>query len=311
MSEFKYNLGIAQDPRTEEEKAKDYQHSDSAGDVIAVWEEKSKDQWRHFAPREQDGSLSCCGQASAKAAEILLGAIMSAHPIYRSRSNFPDGGMYLQNVGEIWKKVGSTLETLDASQFQNESTMNRAITVATPNQMGGYKFPKAKVIEEIAEAISVHGHCLLIFHCAKSEWSEKPEFSGKPIDFGHCVCAVDYFLHEGKKVILIEDSTGHFTSIEPELIGQRMITEDFLIKRCDGAMYLTLPAPSGYVFTKTLRFGMQNDDVKQLQRVLGVIQTGYFGNLTLTALKKFQAAHGLVADGVDGPLTNVELNKLS
>lgn len=308
MDQFKD--GLAPDPRTPEQKAKDFIHSDVAGDVILSWREKEQNDWKKYVPREQDGSLSCCGQASAKAVEILTGQVMSAHPPYRARSNYPAGGMYLQNVGQVWKTTGSTTELLDSSQFKNEQYMNRDITVPTPTKMlGEYRFVDPRDIDEIAEAIELHGHCILIFHCNKKEWTSVPIYDAdQPINFGHCVCAVDYFLKNGEKVILIEDSTGHFNSISPEKTGQRLITSNFLINRCSGAMYLSPKA--SYVFTKTLRKGMFSEDVKQLQRVLGVIQTGYFGSMTLKAVKSFQASHGLVSDGVVGPKTNAELNKL-
>lgn len=64
-----------------------------------------------------------------------------------------------------------------------------------------------------------------------------------------------------------------------------------------------------FVFTKTLKFGMWNNDVKELQKILNVSpQTGYFGNLTLKAVKDFQVAHNLTSDGVVGRLTNAQLN---
>ncbi len=305
-----YNNGLAPDTRTDEEKAKDYPHSELYGDVVINWIEKTPDQWKKYTPREQDGSLSCCAQASAKAVEILLGNIMSAHPPYRSRINYPSGGMFLQNVGQVWKTPGSTLESLDKSQFQNEAQMNRGITVETPTKIQGYVFPNYQKIDEIAQAIELHKHCMLIVHCSHTEWTAKPVFNGAEIDFGHCICAIDYFIQNGVKTLLIEDSTGHFNSLPPN-DGQRLITEDFLLKRFVGAMYLTLEAPiPKHVFYKTLKLGMRDPEVKELQKVLGVIQTGYFGTLTLQAVETFQAKHALVIDGIVGPNTNKALNAI-
>ncbi len=69
--------------------------------------------------------------------------------------------------------------------------------------------------------------------------------------------------------------------------------------------------PPPYVFTKVLRYGMFSGDVKMLQMKLGGLTTdGWFGLATLKAVKTFQSSHGLKPDGVVGPLTNVELNKL-
>ncbi len=67
-----------------------------------------------------------------------------------------------------------------------------------------------------------------------------------------------------------------------------------------------------FQFTKTLKFGMRDNDVKELQKrlnMLSIFQTGYFGILTLRAVKNYQKNHQLVPDGVVGPLTRAELNK--
>jgi len=307
-----YNSGLAVDPRTPEEKAKDYQHPEGA--IILNWVEKTPDKWKKYIPREQDGSLSCYAQASAKAVEILTGKVLSAHPPYYNRANYPGGGMYTQNVGDLWKNIGSTLESLDVSQNLSESKMNLQCSVTKDTKIGKYFFLNPKNIDSIAEAIELNKHCLLVVHCYKSEWKAIPVSNGQSsggYDFGHAICAVDYFLYNGKKTILIEDSTGHFNSFDKH--GQRLISEDFLKARFEGAMYFTLPVPvvpPTFKFTKTLRFGQTNDDVKQLQKFLSVLpQSGYFGNKTLGAVKTFQQARGLTVDGIVGPITRAELNK--
>ena len=67
----------------------------------------------------------------------------------------------------------------------------------------------------------------------------------------------------------------------------------------DGAV---MAAPGSYVAPNpTLRKGSKGDDVKKLQAALKVEADGDFGPLTETALKVFQKAHGLVADGICGP----------
>lgn len=47
----------------------------------------------------------------------------------------------------------------------------------------------------------------------------------------------------------------------------------------------------------------RGDDVKALQKKLGVTADGIFGRNTEAALKQFQKSHGLVADGIAGPKT--------
>ena len=52
-----------------------------------------------------------------------------------------------------------------------------------------------------------------------------------------------------------------------------------------------------------LKIGSKGDDVKKLQTKLGLVSDGYYGALTATSVKKWQAANGLTADGIVGPGT--------
>lgn len=318
---LKYNLGIVEDPRSIEEKDRDFSHDEIAGNVILEWKEKKPDEWKLYNSREQDGSLSCVGQSVAKAIEVMKGDIWSAHPIYRSRANYPEGGMWLQNAGDIAKKIGTTTEELSPSQWLGEANMNRPITVETPMKTAGYVMVKnPKNIDSIAEAIELYGQCLMIVRCDRKEWRSfiPASTNSTNIDFGHCVCGVDYFIKDGEKCILIEDSTGSNTSKK----GQRIITESFLKKRFEGAMYFlpVVPEPPRpkHHFSQTLKYGMSNNEVVWLQECLKSIgkfpasvgATGNFFNITKKAVIDFQKDHGLVADGIVGPKTNAKLNVL-
>ena len=64
-------------------------------------------------------------------------------------------------------------------------------------------------------------------------------------------------------------------------------------------------------FPNDLYFGMMNDNVKKLQTYLGVSPTGFFGPLTLLAVRKFQIANGITpAFGYVGPISRKVLNNL-
>jgi len=60
---------------------------------------------------------------------------------------------------------------------------------------------------------------------------------------------------------------------------------------------------------RTLTRGMQGEDVKRMQKALGVAADGDFGFGTAGALKKWQRENGLEADGVAGPATLAKLFK--
>lgn len=54
---------------------------------------------------------------------------------------------------------------------------------------------------------------------------------------------------------------------------------------------------------ETIKKGSKGEDVKQLQKKLGIVADGIFGQQTENKLKEWQKAHGLSADGVAGPKT--------
>jgi lysozyme len=58
-----------------------------------------------------------------------------------------------------------------------------------------------------------------------------------------------------------------------------------------------------------LRLGSSGDDVKRLQLVLGEVQDGIFGDVTRAAVRAWQSARGLLADGVVGPATWKAMNQ--
>lgn len=63
---------------------------------------------------------------------------------------------------------------------------------------------------------------------------------------------------------------------------------------------------------------MQGDDVKLLQNILAAnkafypegLITGYYGQLTANAVKRFQQAYGVSAVGVFGPKTRAKMNEV-
>lgn len=71
-----------------------------------------------------------------------------------------------------------------------------------------------------------------------------------------------------------------------------------------GEIPASKPAPTK---ARTLRRGMKGDDVKRMQKAIGVTADGDFGFGTLTAVKKWQKLNGLVADGIVGPATQAKM----
>ena len=122
----------------------------------------------------------------------------------------------------------------------------------------------------------------------------------------HGICVTDFTLYNGKKAFITEDSAGNSSSVDGT--GQRIITEDFFNERCYGAGYLIPKVTSP--FTRTLKMWRRGNDVKELQRIIGCDDDGIFGPITKRYVIKFQLSHNLVGDGIVGPLTTKELNKV-
>jgi hypothetical protein len=71
---------------------------------------------------------------------------------------------------------------------------------------------------------------------------------------------------------------------------------------------LVASSANAYTHSVTLKMGMRSAQVMELQKALNVTpQTGYFGSITSAAVKAFQAANGLTADGVVGAMTGAKL----
>jgi hypothetical protein len=299
-----YNIsGLAIDTRTEEEKALDFKKEEvSYGASPIYWEEKETNKWIKYPLRDQDGSSSCVKQAIAKAMETITGDVQSAR-YYRLRKNYPEKGMWLQDGGEIVRKIGIELEKDLPSQKLSENEMNKDVVIGNPIKIKNYFFANPKSIDDIAEVIKDWSHCVLTFESNYDEWTDVPKVKGD-IKWGHAVCGVDYFLYEGEKAILIDESWG----INAPLNGHRIITESFLKARCTGAMYFiyepeefAILKPTAH-FTAPLTYGMKNYDIKILQNILKyegffpktTDSTGNFLNLTANALKKWQVYHNIL-----------------
>ncbi len=304
----KFTPGVIPDPRPWNEKEKDFIHEEITYSVAPVtWITKPSADWIKGEVRNQDGSSSCVGQGCAKGLEMALGKVFSAHPIYRRRSNFSALGMWLQNGGELMKKQGTTTELLDTSQNLSEADMNKDIVVDTLIKVTNYVFVGRDSIEEIAQVIRDHKHCILTFETNYQEWTDVPQYLGTPIKFGHCVCAVDYTLYNGKKALIIDESWGVGVT---QFDSQRVITEDFLRMRCTGAMYFLVdtgiePQKPHFEFTHDLKYGMQNNkEVSALQDALAYygffpvdpnLHLGNYFNMTANAILKWQKANNVAS----------------
>ncbi len=129
-----------------------------------------------------------------------------------------------------------------------------------------------------------------------------------------------------KTIILALILTGFLLFLRPNLPKVSAITEEELQAQIQQLLQIIQqlqqqlniltsgrPQPSSglYCFSITLKYGMTSPEVKNLQIVLGVKPaTGYFGDLTLAAVKNFQEKHNIEVTGEVGPQTREVLNSL-
>lgn len=89
----------------------------------------------------------------------------------------------------------------------------------------------------------------------------------------------------------LEDRTARWEKALALLGGDMKVTKEAISSKVSGDA------------TVTLRAGDRGDNVKTMQKALGISADGSFGPGTKRAVKAFQKANGLVADGVAGPAT--------
>lgn len=96
-------------------------------------------------------------------------------------------------------------------------------------------------------------------------------------------------------------------------VGKRAGLVSIFLGACAMTLGLTVAAPSAGA--QKLEQGVRSEHVLQLQEQLSDLGyfkaglTGYYGSITKGAVRKFQQAQGLSADGIAGPATLNRLNK--
>ena len=330
-----FESGALLDNRTDEEKLKDYKFEETVTSINPVkWIEKKT--WRQFPIFNQNGSGSCVAQTMAKMLGIMywlknnVYVHFSATHIYQRRFNKPQGGMSGTDVFTIAQK-GTTLEVLCPSQDMSDTQMDAIKIekykedVGSVFKIGNFIIDPIKDIETIASIIETTGKPVMVwFYFNHDEWTTEPRVK-RELDANnasrHSVTAVDFTLYNGKKALIIDDSWG--TSYGKA--GQRIITEDFFkVRNFFSAHAMSfkfeetvVPTPEVItIFTKTMKFGMSDPQVKLLQQRLqsggyypsNISCTGYFGAITKKAVIAFQLKFGLVGDGIVGEKTLLKLN---
>jgi len=220
MIDKQYN-GIVEDTRSAEEKAKDYTTASLAmGDIQLDWKEYNENDFKPSEIQNQDGSLSCVAQATAKLLglhEVKEGrTYVRTCPkfIYTRRANYPDGGMFLPNALEIACKYGSCPEEFmpcdnKGESFMNDKTELKACAEQALKYRGKAYFQIVGGIDEIAKVIQQGYGVLIGARFDYDEWIDVPFIHvNSKLTCGHGIAGTKYCLYKGEKAIMIEDSWG-------------------------------------------------------------------------------------------------------
>ena len=309
--------GLIPDPRTDDQKAKDYLHDEVYGASFVDWKEKTD--FRNFPIRNQNGSGQCVAFSTAKALgvnnKVETGEFLTLSPrdIYTRRKNKDTTGMYLQDAGDISKKYGSTLDSLMPSDNLTEAQANNSSDrtpesekLALMYRANGYVFigNDSNVMDNIAQAIDKGYAPVLTNRFHISEWTDEPKIlvPTEQANNFHAITIVDYFLKNGEKCFMIEDSWGSQYGNN----GRRILSETWVRARMTGCMYLIdwvyspVTKPK-HTFSQVMIYGQENSEISALQDVLkyeglipsNVESTGFFGSITAKAVMNFQLKYNV------------------
>jgi len=273
--------------------------------------------------KNQYTSGSCWGQAYSRALEIVKGT-----PEFSAKSAYSPvcatgGGVNLTSATKLALEIGAVPEsevpstevvngTVDAPEvFMEDTTWRNPQAMKDALTRAGYVINYVNPdIESAAQAIRDYG-CVMIVIVGQNNGTWLSATPVAPTSnqnvWGHYMCSKSDILPvtTGPKELQFYQSWG----VNVGNAGIQNITEDYFNSGWIlDVMYLTK-----FQFTNDLSVGVgafvASEDVKQLQRILGVEMTGYYGILTQTAVKNYQTLHNIPNTGVCGPLTRAQLNK--
>jgi hypothetical protein len=323
MEQELYNGAI--DNQTPEQKALNYSFSEVClTPTPVVWLEKTRDQYRSFPIRDQDGSGQCVCMTLATEMGILFkekyGEWMdfsSSFP-YQQRKYPETSGCTSEDIYTIFPKLGNIFEHDMPSQQMNDSeTMAVAKKKYFDDLAKVYQVKRIALpidFEVIAGTVQATGKGVMVwFKFHPTEWTNIPFVSDKAPTSGHSVTVVDYVLKGGKKYLVIQDSWGLKYADQ----GLRLISEEYFYERCYNAGYLmSFKTQDNETVFERPKF---DGSIVSLQKCLkweglfpqNVPEIESFGNITRASLIKFQQRYNISpALGNFGPLTKQKLFEL-
>ena len=337
------------DRRSEDEKKKDWIHEEVASSSNQSFNDSLFPSQIYQATIQQEDQQhvnDCVPSSQCFAIELQKynSPKLSREFLYRLRSNYPDAGVYPQENAQRLRDIGTCIYDMAPNQEQEWEANQLNITEdmyinAFNNRIVNFLIITDISIDTLAN-ISYSCPIVICIYATVDEWSKEwVEPTSKTVTLSNAkvrhsitIFPKSSFTKDGKKWITIGDSA-YFGGL-----FHRYLSEDFINQRVYNALYFTrvefndTDKPKLKFGNKTLSFGMKNLSVAKLQKCLQYEKlfptqshmqpfqpTGYFGGLTLKAVKDFQIKYkndilvpaGLKEPtGVVGKYTIKKLNEL-
>lgn len=271
--------------------------------------------------KNQGTSGSCGGQAWSYFMGVLKADERSAKFIY-AQTAVPGGGSDGRTNCDLVSGQGDCLETV-LSSYENGNPPSEAyitdksgITAAAMlNAATDRAFSYAQVnldFDSIAQAIRDNkGVILGVDGENNNTWTTTYPQPPKTIAWRHWIYCCKAKMTNGKKFIGFANSWG--SSVGDN--GIQWIDESYLPHIF---VAWTLYVSAGkFIFNADMQYGQTSNDIKELQKRLGVVQTGYYGSLTKQAVLNYQLANiplslyerFVLAGSICGARTRAALNK--
>ncbi len=245
--------------------------------------------------------------------------------VYRQRSNYADEGSSLPNIFGIYKTKGAPLYTTLPTPQTEVQANAQVLTTQMFTEAEIYKGKDYFIVANYSDIATLaniaqfgHGVAILFFSTEEEYAQQYPQILnpslnkyGAPIR--HCVCIVPKsgFIENGVKYLMVQDSSWFggwkYHYLSEAFIKARVYAAGYW----DTVSVIGTGARPKYTFTKTLRYGDTNAEVKVVQELLiseGLLPTGlnsgYFGGRTLAGVNAFQsryAAEILLPNGLTAP----------
>lgn len=298
----KYHNAVP-DPRSREKKAQDHKYGlDVAAGSIKIGE-KVKD--LPFVPFSQLQTFSCGAHAAAHGRK-LDGEETAPLVWYRNRSNYPDGGMYLQEVLRFEQKAKVVSYTnYPTEAYRTEAQANAMANIFEFDEQRDKDYAYVQInpydARPVFEAISIGYAPTISFFATYNEWSFEELTLRDSVSFWYA--PVKHYIKALPNSVYEKDGDLWLTALESAPHGghvRREVPFSFLTAR----MYLG----AGYVYKKEItpsipetipnekcNFGQKNGAVLKLQiymvqlgRMAKQHQTGFYGLITASAVLKWQ-----------------------